>query len=100
MLDAFRKEIDRIDSALIPLILERLELAKQIAAEKRKTGVAIIDTEREDEILRSVAAASEDPVLREKMLCLYRELLHCSQDVQQSVIQYGQALSETGAERE
>ena len=100
MLETLRKEIDRIDSALIPLLLERFERVGQIAAEKQKIGINIIDPEREAKILRTVAGATEDPVFREQLLRLYRELLECSHDVQRSVLRKETAPPDTGADRE
>lgn len=50
------KKIDDIDARLIALLIERLELCKQVAANKISSGLPLYDREREDAV---VAAAVE-----------------------------------------
>ncbi|MBO5494959.1 MAG: chorismate mutase, partial [Eubacterium sp.] len=49
-----RKEIDKIDSQLVPLLVERMEIAKKVAEYKVKRGIPVLNEEREQQILDSV----------------------------------------------
>ena len=54
--EQIRREIDRIDEGLVKLFLERMELVREVALEKRESGAAISDPAREREILSRVTA--------------------------------------------
>lgn len=49
-----RKEIDKIDNQLIPLLTERMELSKQVAQYKIERGIPVLNVERENQILDNV----------------------------------------------
>ena len=51
-----RKRMDVIDEGLVKLFLERMELVREVALEKRESGAAISDPAREREILSRVTA--------------------------------------------
>ncbi len=53
-LEECRKEIDSIDKELTKLFAKRMETAKNVAAYKKKTGMAIYDAERERKLLEKV----------------------------------------------
>ena len=53
-----RAEIDRIDSELVRLFTARMQIAAQVAAYKRQTGMAVRDSVREAALLDLVAALS------------------------------------------
>ncbi len=57
-INELRKKIDGIDDRLLPLFLERMELASQIAKCKRETGAPTADPAREREILAKVEEKS------------------------------------------
>ena len=50
-LDKIRQEIDRTDAQLKGLFLERMDLSRQVAEEKIRTGGAVYAPEREQNIL-------------------------------------------------
>lgn len=50
-LDKIRQEIDRTDAQLKDLFLERMDLSRQVAEEKIRTGSAVYAPEREQNIL-------------------------------------------------
>ena len=54
-LNEIRLKIDEIDKALLPLFLERMACARQVAAIKKERGLPILNTDRENEILDHVA---------------------------------------------
>ena len=53
-LQTLRKEIDRVDERLVPLILERMEISRRIADVKRENGLPIHNAEREKDILERI----------------------------------------------
>lgn len=50
-----RKEIDEIDEQLIPLLLKRMDISKQVAQYKIERGIPVLNEKREQEILDNVA---------------------------------------------
>lgn len=63
-LDQIRQEIDRVDSALRDLFLQRMNFSRQVIESKKKTGAAVYAPERE----REVIAARADGVSDEHIL--------------------------------
>ncbi len=59
-IDAIRKEIDSVDSEILPLFLRRMELSGEVAELKASAGMPILNREREREILRHVDEESGD----------------------------------------
>ena len=53
-LDKVRTDIDRINDRIVELLAERMKLAEIVVEEKRKTGLPIVNKEREEKIIRSV----------------------------------------------
>ena len=45
-----RKNIDRVDSQILSLFLERMELSEQVAEYKREHSLPILNRAREEEI--------------------------------------------------
>jgi chorismate mutase len=50
-IEQMREKIDRIDSKIVKLLEERVDLAKKIGESKRKHNMPIADPTREQEIL-------------------------------------------------
>lgn len=55
-----RKEIDKIDDALIPLLMKRMDVSEQVAKYKVEHGLPVLNEERELQILDDVAAKCGD----------------------------------------
>lgn len=53
-LSEIRKEIDDVDEQLLPLLLKRMNLSKQVAQYKHEAGIPVLNTAREKEILDKV----------------------------------------------
>lgn len=73
-IDAIRREIDGIDSTLLSLFAERLQLADKIVALKAPQGVPIRPG-REIEMMRRLIAAAPAPLERELVVELWRALI-------------------------
>jgi isochorismate pyruvate lyase len=55
-LEALRREIDRLDSAIVSLLAERFRLVDQVIAVKQKSGAPAIIPERIEEVVGRVLA--------------------------------------------
>lgn len=55
-LQELREQIDAVDDALIPLLLKRMEISRAVAEYKIKNNLPVLNQEREQQILDSVAA--------------------------------------------
>lgn len=59
-LSDIRKKIDDIDSKLLPLFLERMNISAEVAAYKKANNLPVLNKQRERDILRWVRAESGD----------------------------------------
>lgn len=82
-LEDIRKEIDSIDSALVPLLVKRMECSEKVAEIKKTTGSAVFDASREEIILNRVRQNSG--VYSEGISDIYREILSVSKQLQHTV---------------
>ncbi|ARP50972.1 MULTISPECIES: bifunctional chorismate mutase/prephenate dehydratase [Caproicibacterium] len=51
-----RREIDTIDSQLLPLFVQRMDCAKKVAEAKKRDGIPVHNAAREEEILDRISA--------------------------------------------
>lgn len=58
-LSQIRRDIDRIDAQLVPLLCERLRCSEQVAVYKHENGIPVLNEKREQEVLAAVSAASD-----------------------------------------
>ena len=54
-----RMHIDTIDSRIVELLAERMEVAREIGEHKRQHGMAIVQRDRFNEVLKSAEARAE-----------------------------------------
>lgn len=74
-LEPIRQKIDTLDKQLVTLLNERLTLAAEIGKVKRSQGGQIYVAEREDAVLRKVAAHNTGPIKPEALRAIYREIM-------------------------
>ncbi len=74
-LQPLREKIDGLDRQLVELINQRLTLAAEIGRIKRSTGGEIYVPEREDAVLRKIAAQNQGPIKVEALRAIYREIM-------------------------
>lgn len=76
-LDDLRAEIDRIDQALLDLLIERSEVVRRIGEIKgdRRNGRPAMRPAREAQILRRLAVQAGDRFSRRALVRMWRELL-------------------------
>jgi len=74
-LDDLRLSIDDIDDAILALLDQRAELARQVASAKRETNAATYDPERERAVLARLEAKGAGRFPREAIRAVYREVM-------------------------
>lgn len=71
-----RDAIDRVDSAIVSLVAERVRLAEALGAVKRAGALPVVDMLQEQEVLRRAAERAEAAGLeRDAVVELFRELI-------------------------
>ncbi len=74
-LTPIRDKIDTLDRQIVSLLNERLACAADIGRLKRDKGGQIYVAEREDSVLRKVAALNQGPIKTEALQAIYREIM-------------------------
>ena len=83
-----RKEIDAVDEQIVKLFLKRMDISKEIALEKEKTGEPVTNPAREREVLERVSYMSGDE-MREYTIELYHTLFCLSKAYQRTLVEKG-----------
>lgn len=91
-LEEIRREIDEIDSQLLPLFLRRMKCAEQVAAVKKEKGLPVRSEERERQILDKIAAKAGEYGGEARIL--YSNMIAMSCAVQHRLLGDGSALRE------
>lgn len=82
-LNGLRKQVDDIDSRLVSLLAERLEISKQIGKEKKKNSMPIVDRSRDEQVLNSIKQiAYKKGVNPQDAEHIYRMIIRASKNVQ------------------
>ena len=74
-LGPIRTEIDQLDRQIVEILNQRLGLAAEIGKLKRSAGGQIYVPEREDAVLRKVAALNQGPMREAALTAIYREIM-------------------------
>ncbi len=88
-----RKEIDKIDEQLIPLLLKRMDVAKNVAEYKVANGIPVLNEEREQQILDNVAQKCGEQ--GEAIKTVFSATMDASRALQHKIIGGGKQLRET-----
>ena len=92
-LNDYRRQIDEIDTQLLTLFGQRMEVAAAIAAYKKEHGLPVLDGKREREKLLDVAAKTPDD-LKDYAVSLYSLLFELSRSHQTRMLGTNTALTE------
>lgn len=85
-----REKIDKIDSELLPLFINRMECAEKVAEIKAEKGIPVLNETREREILDDVAKRAGK--YSGEARTLFSGIMSMSRDVQHKLIGSGSAL--------
>ena len=90
-LDDIRKDIDKVDKELVPLLKKRMECSLKVAEIKKAEGLPIYHPKREEEILKNVA--SQGGEFGSYIASVYREIMGVSREAQQIEMNTSSALA-------
>lgn len=88
-----RKEIDKIDEELIPLLLKRMNISQHVAKYKVERGIPVLNQQREQEILDNVAEKCGD--MGEIIKTVFSATMDASRALQHKIIGGGSELRQT-----
>lgn len=92
-LSELRKEIDAIDDQLLPLLQRRMAISREVAAYKHAHGMAVLNEQREQEILDEVGRKSgADAAL---MRTVFSAVMDASRALQHQIMGGGDTLRKT-----
>jgi chorismate mutase/prephenate dehydratase len=74
-LDDLRKQIDELDAKIIQLINDRANVVVEIGNAKRDTDAPIYAPDREQAVLKRIAALNAGPISQKTLAAIYRELM-------------------------
>jgi chorismate mutase len=85
-LEQCRKVIDAVDTEILALLNRRAELSRKIGTLKSGAGLPIVDTDREDEVLRRIARENAGQIRDEVAIRIYDEILCESRRIQFAIV--------------
>jgi chorismate mutase len=79
-----RKKVDEIDDKILTALCERVKVCKAIGSAKKKQGMPIRDTSREDEVFKRIKEKSAQFGLDSGQVeVVYREIVNMCSAVQE-----------------
>lgn len=88
-LDDYRKRIDEIDGRLVPLFLERMEVARQVGEYKKARNIPVLDSARERQLVAAKTALVDDPAAKTDIADLYASIMALSRRRQRELVKEG-----------
>lgn len=88
MLEKQRAEIDAIDREIVALFERRMQVVVDVARIKKENGIAILDANREKEVIQKVQSYLKDATLKEELAEAYETLMKVSKDYQKKRINH------------
>lgn len=85
-LSQLRVQLDEIDSQLVKLYEDRMELCRQVGEYKLETGKRILDKEREKQKIRAVSALAHNEFNRTGISELFEQIMAMSRKLQYQII--------------
>lgn len=89
-LDEVRREIDCIDTQLIDLLMRRMSCSKEVAAIKQREHLPVLNTAREEEILRQVGEKAGE--FAGALQTIFSNIMSVSRALQHEQLHTGEAL--------
>ena len=86
-----RLELDQVDRQIVALFERRMTLGLEVARCKAQAGLAVLDPQREKQVLESRAAFLRDPAWRPQLETLYQTLMALSREAQARYLEGGGA---------
>jgi chorismate mutase len=83
----WRKKIDEIDRRLVKLLNERAECALEIGKIKRLNGLPILESSREEEVMRLALEANRGPLDNDSIRRIIEEVVREGRGLQQQLFE-------------
>lgn len=81
-LSAWRNEIDELDRQIVALLNQRAECVLHLAPLKRQHQIDILDTSREDAVMRNLRDANGGPLPADAVEEIFRAVMAAMRDLQ------------------
>ena len=81
-----RVQLDQIDSQIVKLYEDRMDLCRQVGEDKLKTGKRILDKEREKQKIQAVSALAHNDFNRTGISELFEQIMAMSRKLQYQII--------------
>lgn len=83
-LELLRKQIDEIDEKLVELFESRMELATRIGAIKEEKGLEILNSKREEEVVKKNIMLLKNSELSRELEIFFKGIMDSSKRIQQN----------------
>ncbi len=93
-----REKIDEIDSQIVRLFEQRMQLSMEVAEYKRSVGKPVFDPEREEEKLTAIQAMAESDFNRKAVTDLFKQIMSMSRRLQYRLLDDQESLGFTAVE--
>ncbi len=81
-LNLLRNQIDNIDSAILDLINQRLEIGKKVGIIKKETGSQILDRSRERKVIEKLSKINPGPADEELLRYFFNVIITATREIQ------------------
>lgn len=82
ILGGYRDEIDSIDDQITSLLSDRQEIAAKVGRFKEGLGIEVLDTSREEDVLRRLVSKSRGKLTKEAIRHIFTEIISAARSVQ------------------
>ena len=81
-LKELREELDSIDRELVSLFIRRMGVSGEVAEYKQAAGMPVLDAGREEKVLETRMAMTEDRTIQPYVRELFVEIMRLSRELQ------------------
>ena len=85
-LEQLRRRLDEVDSKMVELFEDRMDLCRQVGEDKLKTGKRILDKERERQKIQAVSALVHNDFNKTGISELFEQMMAISRKLQYQII--------------
>lgn len=83
-LDEARQIIDRVNTALVPLIEERMDAVVEVTRYKREHGLPVYDAKREQAVLDKVSASVKNAEYEQSVRKVFQAIMDVAKEYEES----------------
>ena len=74
-IDVLRKDIDRLDKEIADLLVARFAVVREIGAVKKRDGIPVTNTGREEVVIQRVRSSATDDATKDALEKVYRTVI-------------------------